>query len=614
MSATESSQCWDTVDQGTLAELSGDVIAWYTDKYSKSDSVPDTIDSRDIQRISKNSAHFLNKIISQYLITLGNNKQPVIGDLTIRIDQTLEFRKEFKVNDLTSACISEDVLRNGMCYSHGHDIKGNPIIYVQMNKYKRETDYIVAFKIFVCYLMEQHSLLYPQLLLTVLVDCTGVGMAQIDFDFARFLLNIFFKHYPLRLSCILLYNIPWVLMSSWNVCRRWLPAYAAHITHVVQTNQITKHIPPDQLLSSFPGGLNEWRYTYPFSSDSVSSSLNQVLINFMPVNNITIDDELQYEESISDANAFEVSIRHRDEHFVNDSSLLEALSSNNGLTKDENFDDITKNAEESSKVFNSFAPHCQSPVASQVLPNSYIKSMPYLFLSPKDCSLVFTYDKFSRNYTCILSILNNHPKLCIAFKVKSTRVTNYIVSPILGILPPVHSIDIKITLAFNLPFTSTTDRFLIMAAVFKEHYDSTTSTDIPQESVIQFWKDINSKKIVKYVYKCQHDLDSINKTMQRIQNAKKYDNISKPTDNAKLTQISSSEKRAILKRFYSILPNHDNNPFARSDHNFNEQIKAKTLMNSLEKANKQERNLKCIIIIVIVSIIFTILRYILRSK
>ena len=49
-------------------------------------------------------------------------------------------------------------------------------------------------------------------------DMNGAGLAQMDMDLVRFIVNAFKIYYPNLLSWLLIYNMPWVLQGQWPSC------------------------------------------------------------------------------------------------------------------------------------------------------------------------------------------------------------------------------------------------------------------------------------------------------------------------------------------------------------------------------------------------------------
>lgn len=49
----------------------------------------------------------------------------------------------------------------------------------------------------------------------MIFDMTGAGLAQMDMDLVRFIVNSFKIYFPDLLAWLLVYNMPWILQGEW---------------------------------------------------------------------------------------------------------------------------------------------------------------------------------------------------------------------------------------------------------------------------------------------------------------------------------------------------------------------------------------------------------------
>ena len=56
--------------------------------------------------------------------------------------------------------------------------------------------------------------LYPNKKMLMIFDMTGAGLAQMDMDLVRFVVNSFKIYFPNILAWLLVYNMPWVLQGE----------------------------------------------------------------------------------------------------------------------------------------------------------------------------------------------------------------------------------------------------------------------------------------------------------------------------------------------------------------------------------------------------------------
>ena len=72
-----------------------------------------------------------------------------------------------------------------------------------------------------CFIASFHSQLSPYLSreepdkqMTLVFDCAGSGMKNIDLDNMQFMINSFKEDYPWCLNYILVYEMPWVMNGT----------------------------------------------------------------------------------------------------------------------------------------------------------------------------------------------------------------------------------------------------------------------------------------------------------------------------------------------------------------------------------------------------------------
>ena len=51
----------------------------------------------------------------------------------------------------------------------------------------------------------------------MMFDMTGAGLAQMDMDLIRFVVNSFKIYFPSILAVLLVYNMPWVLQGDLQI-------------------------------------------------------------------------------------------------------------------------------------------------------------------------------------------------------------------------------------------------------------------------------------------------------------------------------------------------------------------------------------------------------------
>ena len=59
--------------------------------------------------------------------------------------------------------------------------------------------------------------IHPDKKMLMIFDMTGAGLAQMDMDLVRFVVNSFKIYFPNILAALLVYNMPWVLQGKRHI-------------------------------------------------------------------------------------------------------------------------------------------------------------------------------------------------------------------------------------------------------------------------------------------------------------------------------------------------------------------------------------------------------------
>ena len=63
-------------------------------------------------------------------------------------------------------------------------------------------------------------------MLTMVFDCAGCGLKNMDMEFIQYMIGVFKESTPYNLNYILILEMPWVLNAAFKVIKTWLPASA----------------------------------------------------------------------------------------------------------------------------------------------------------------------------------------------------------------------------------------------------------------------------------------------------------------------------------------------------------------------------------------------------
>ena len=97
--------------------------------------------------------------------------------------------------------------------------------------------------------------------LSLVLDCCGCGLKNMDMELIQYMINMFKLYYPHVLNYILVLEMPWVLNAAWKIIKGWLPAGGVEKFKFLTKTNYTEYISQDQALVSW-GGTDDWEYVF----------------------------------------------------------------------------------------------------------------------------------------------------------------------------------------------------------------------------------------------------------------------------------------------------------------------------------------------------------------
>jgi len=227
-------------------------------------------------------------------------------------------------------------------------------------------------------------------MVTIVFDCAGCGLRNMDMDFIRYMIDVLKDYYPYVLNYILVYEMPWVLNAAWKIIQAWLPAAAVKKIKFVKKNSIGEFITTDQRFVAW-GGEDTWVYEFVEEEEKYETIEDHHANGDIHVNGFSSDSSEKNSPMVEDVDQPIVQNSHN--HLESRSSMMSTTSSISFMEDNQN-----NNAE--------------------------------LEINPKD-ELVFV--KGPKGLMATISIITRTSAM-IAFKVKTTSPERYRVRPSIGLL------------------------------------------------------------------------------------------------------------------------------------------------------------------------------------
>lgn len=387
-----------------------------------------------------------------------------------RLHESLKFRLEYAINDLTPDTFPTEFWENGRVYFHNHDKDNHKILYFNIKEHKKDSQIMFLSKQFVAYLLEVHYRQDPDERIVVLFDMQGAGLPNVDMEFIKFIISCFKIYYPVLLSYMLMYEMPWLFNAVWKIIKAMLSAEAIARIKFVTKSEIQEFINKDQLWEHM-GGTDKFVYKYDQSYHNRTDN-SSMMDNSAANSGIA---ELDTE------GAMRKSVRFADQ----DSAMFKSLS-NDSLKEDE-----TNNPAPPRQI-NSILGRTRNPGSGgreNREDNSFRGRL--LTVSPAE-ELVFVMEEGAKESSDAIVLKNTLP-YSIAFKVKTTSPEKYRVRPSSGKIKAGSQVEVVINLQQGYQNTVHKDKFLIMAMEVANESG---------ESLIELWKSAQRESIMEHRLRC----------------------------------------------------------------------------------------------------------------
>ncbi|XP_028992515.1 motile sperm domain-containing protein 2 isoform X2 [Betta splendens] len=415
-------------------------------------------DARDLDRLQTEDS-----VVESYLAW----RLYVVDDTLKMIDESLQWRKEFGVNDLTEGSIPRWMFETGAVYLHGYDKEGNKLFWFNVRLHVKDAKTAMDKKKYVAFWLERYAKKEPGLPLTVMFDMTDSGISNIDMDFVKYVINCFKVYYPKFLSKMIIVEMPWIMNAAWKIVKSWLGPEAISKLKFASKSEVQTFI-GSEYLPPHLGGTDPFKYSYPpLPDDDFQTPISDNGPIVSEDDAESKDGELESRDALESSFSSEVAVK----------------------PKKVNFQEESVRAEDGDKGDTSVRTRgARKPVTT-------FKGV-LLDVSPAE-ELSFGSGETEKRS---LIILNNVTKNQVAFKVRTTAPEKYRVKPSSSCCEPGASVEIVVSLHGGCQ-VSPQDRFLIMAAEME---------NVSSQELAQFWKDVPKIKIMEHRLRC-HALES-NKT------------------------------------------------------------------------------------------------------
>ncbi|XP_019898005.2 motile sperm domain-containing protein 2 isoform X2 [Esox lucius] len=394
----------------------------------------DSYDARDMDRLWKDDV-----LVDSYL----ECSHFVMENTLKMISDSLQWRKEFKLNDINESSVQKGLLDSGMIYLHGYDKEGNKLFWFRVRLHVKDLKMLTEKKRYVAFWLESHVRREPGTPLTVIFDMSE------DMEFIKYIINCFHVYYPKLLAKMLMYEMPWIMNAAWKMVKAMLSQEVVDTLVFVSKSEIQDHVEREHLLPSM-GGTDPFKFSYPPFPDDFQNPISET---GQEDDAETGEDDLETKDTLEQN---PLALKPRKVCFAED------------WDKD-----------------------CTSTWKASRRPSDAFKGT-LLHISPAE-ELRFGLGDGEKR--CLIS-LSNVTRNRVAFKVRTTAPEKYRVKPSNSSCGPGTGGTITVSL-YGGSLCCPQDRFLIMAA------EMDLSSDGGSADLAQFWKGVPKPKIMMHRLRCR---------------------------------------------------------------------------------------------------------------
>ncbi|KAL5291363.1 MOSPD2 family protein [Megaselia abdita] len=222
---------------------------------------------KDLERVKTNDM-WLGKFLDQvdFNFTEASNM----------LWNTLNWRKNYGANEMDESKIRMDYIETGALFAHNKDVDGKTLLLVRSkNHVKGSKDMNELIKILVYWIERiQRETNYDKL--TLFFDMQGAGLANMDLEFVKKIIETFKLYYPSAINYIVIFEMAWVLNAAFKIIKGLLPPKAVEIMKFLNTKTIKECVDADNSLKAW-GGNDD--YTFKFVPEKRMENNNSSNVN-----------------------------------------------------------------------------------------------------------------------------------------------------------------------------------------------------------------------------------------------------------------------------------------------------------------------------------------------
>ncbi|RWS12082.1 motile sperm domain-containing protein 2-like protein [Dinothrombium tinctorium] len=176
----------------------------------------DAFDEIDVSRIRNE-----RWVIERHILDRKGNEKDAFENLV----NTMKWRKSFGVNRLKATDFPQEFWEIGEAHLYVADKNGVKPAYIRVKFHKQLSDWLEISKKFVVYLMETLDKETNGKNWSIIWDCDGGTLFNVDIELLVFCITTCFRYYPKGAKYYLLHELPFVLWGIYQLGRTFIPEH-----------------------------------------------------------------------------------------------------------------------------------------------------------------------------------------------------------------------------------------------------------------------------------------------------------------------------------------------------------------------------------------------------
>jgi len=236
------------------------------------DANPDQCFPEDIERI-KGEEYQVKRFL---LVAKDVSKH---DEIVTSIVNTLKWRKDNNVTHLKKEDFPIEYYQCGGIFTYGKDKTGGTLLILRVKANKRIPEWADLLKKFILFLFEKLDAEngVDGKGITVVFDCNGAGISNVDTDLLSFIVSCLRDFYPLLLNQVLVHELPFILMWVFKLVQSWMPQESQKMIKLISKKEVKDYIAEDEM-PDFMGGTNSLSYKdVPkgvFTAEEIAEKMN----------------------------------------------------------------------------------------------------------------------------------------------------------------------------------------------------------------------------------------------------------------------------------------------------------------------------------------------------